>query len=31
MSSEPSPQALRYFKVISYRLNELREEEIANN
>ena len=30
MSNEPSPQALRYIKVISYRLNELPEEEIAN-
>jgi hypothetical protein len=30
MSNEPSPQALRYIKPISYRLNELPEEEIAN-
>jgi hypothetical protein len=30
MSKEPSPQALRYIKVISYRLKELPEEEIAN-
>ena len=30
MSKEPSPQALRYIKLINYRLNELSEEEIAN-
>jgi hypothetical protein len=30
MSKEPSPQALRYFKLVTYRLNELPEEEIAN-
>jgi hypothetical protein len=30
MSNEPSPQALRYIKLINYRLNELPEEEIAN-
>src|SRR5215211_3590445 len=29
MSKEPSPQALRYIKLITYRLNELPEEEIA--
>lgn len=30
MSREPSPQALRFIKLLTYRLNELREEEIAN-
>jgi hypothetical protein len=30
MSREPSPQALRYFKLIDYRLHELPEDEIAN-
>ena len=30
MSKEPSPQALRYIKLISFRLTELPEEEIAN-
>ena len=30
MSKEPSPQALRYIKLLNYRLNELGEEEIAN-
>jgi hypothetical protein len=29
MSNEPSPQALRYIKLLNYRRNELREEEIA--
>src|SRR5215204_4233019 len=30
MSKKPSPQALRYIKLIGYRLNELPEEEITN-
>jgi hypothetical protein len=30
MSKEPSPQALRYIKLINYRLNETPEEELAN-
>jgi hypothetical protein len=30
MSREPSPQALRYIKLVTYRLNELPEDEIAN-
>ena len=30
MSKEPSPQALRYIKLINYRLNEIPEEDIAN-
>jgi hypothetical protein len=30
MSREPSPQALRFIKLINYRLHELPEEEIAN-
>jgi hypothetical protein len=31
MSKEPSPQALRYFKLITHRLKELPEEEIAKS